>query len=905
MPVEPGVELCNGCRTGRVSGALGAERRPPPPPEPERAIIELYPPFVGHRAALDRLQQRFDTTVRARTLSFAVVTGGAGMGKSRIVDEVTALWAAQTGRTLHGVCGVVAAGPYAPFARMFAQRFALDQEDTSEGRRRRIKESVAAAIPGGRGTEVAHLLGELIGEPFPDSPVVAPLADQPTQLEARMFIATRRLLLADAAAAPLCLVLDEIERASPETVNLLHYLAAGLSGPVLILAAGRPCLFDSHPNFGQGDFLKERIDLGPLQPEESAELLAAVMKPTGPAPAELMLHARQSLEATPRAVIELVRFIIETRIAQPTQMGWKIDRQALRARPLPASHDEILAARLRSLPAGERDLLEKAAACGEAFWLDALVATVRSATLGQDPDGPSLGEIAAAGDRTRDALLGTMDKLVQRGLIAPAPRSSIPGETEYRFAYAPLWDLVHDGIAAESRRRYHRLVAQWLELRPEGRGEGAEEDVGHHLELAGLGDAAAHRYRQAGDAARALYHNDKALRLYAQALQCLSETDVATRIHLWHDAGSLHALKGEYEAAFAAFERMMRLSWIVSSRSKGAAAFSKMGRVLKMKGDLRLALDYLEKGLDLFTQARDRRGMASALDDIGQTLWLLGQLDDAEGRAAAALAERRQLGDERSVAVSLHNLGNILRDRGQLAAAQERLLEALQIHRALADRAGVANSQRSLGRLCFARGDLDGARALWQEALETAEQIGALPLQARLLSHLGRTALERGNLSEARRLLDEALSLGRDLDDLLVLCTTTRNLGFLEMRSGNLQIAKTLCRTALDLAERTGHRDHIGRALLALGEAHSQTLVGGKDEGEGAAAEAFFSRGVDVFRSLGARTELGRGLLRHGRFRVESGDASGGRALLEEARDIFAALGIAAESSAAQMVAEL
>src|SRR5260370_793508 len=81
-----------------------------------------------------------------------------------------------------------------------------------------------------------------------------PLAETPTQLEARPFIAVRRFLAADSAKRPLVMVLDDIQRASPETVNLVHYLAAGLaSSPVAILVVGRPSLFEAHPSFGEGD----------------------------------------------------------------------------------------------------------------------------------------------------------------------------------------------------------------------------------------------------------------------------------------------------------------------------------------------------------------------------------------------------------------------------------------------------------------------------------------------------------------------------------------------------------------------------------------------------------------------------------------------------------------------------
>src|SRR5262249_26639070 len=205
----------------------------------------------------------------------------------------------------------------------------------------------------------------------------------------------------------------------------------------------------------------------------------------------------------------------------------------------------------------------------------------------------------------------TLQKLVENDWLVDS-ESSIPGEREYRFAYPQLWEAVRVGLADETRRRYHKLLAGWLELRPEARGEDAQEEIGRHLEAAGAADAAAASYRRSADAARARYFNDKAIRLYGRALACLGRGNLAARIHLWHDLGSVYELKGDFEAALGAFERMLRLTWVVSSRTKAAVAFNKMGRVWRRKGDLKLALEYLERGQELFEQAGDARGVAAS-----------------------------------------------------------------------------------------------------------------------------------------------------------------------------------------------------------------------------------------------------------------------------------------------------
>jgi tetratricopeptide (TPR) repeat protein len=916
-PIPDGIDLCINCRTERVPAALGAElleeaelleAEPDEPDGPPG--FPIAPRFVGRRATVERMEQIVANAQHKSELAFVALTGPPGVGKSRLARELGNLLAARHGdtRVYTSRCGGPGAPPYAAFQRLLGERIGIPEGEVPHVARGRITAAVAELLPSSRATEVAHLIGQLLDYPFTDSAVIEPLAETPTQLEARTFIAVRRFLAADAARRPMVMVLDEIDRATPETVNLIHYLAAGLaSSPVVLLVVGRPSLFEAHPTFGEGDVTLERIELGPLSEVESTELMRELWRPAGPLPRAVEAHARDKLGGTPRSLVELTRYLLEVGVIHDASgVGqWTFDPARLDETPLPDSLEEILSARLRVMEAGERDLLEKAAACGEAFWLDAVVALVRAAALERgDPDGPTLGEIAVAGDRTRSEVAATLTVLERRGLVTEQPHSTIPGEREYRFSYPPWWDVVYDGLDESARRRYHRLIAQWLELRPEGRGEEAQEEIGRHLERAGDGDGAALRYRRAADAARARFFNDKAVRLYAAAIGCLGPVDLASRIHLWHDLGSVFQLKGENDNALGAFERMLRLAWVVASRTKAAVAFNKMGRIHRQKGDLPIALEYLERGLELFQQAGDVRGIAGSLDDIGQVLWLLSRYDEALDRSAAALETRRRLGDKRSIATSLVNIGHIERHRGLFDEAEACYREALELRTALGDRAGTAYCSGGLGMIAFQRGDVDSARREWEGALEVAEAIGALPLQARLLNHLGEAARVLGHRGEARNRFDAAEQLARDVDDKRVLSEALRNLGLLDLVGGDAARALERCGQAFEIAEAAGIRVDVGRALLALGEVHAATLF--DDTGRGAQqAEDFFQRGVALFREIGNEAELALGLERFGKYRVERGEIQDGKQLLTEAQEIFTRLGMRAGDAVKRVIGEL
>jgi tetratricopeptide (TPR) repeat protein len=884
--------------------------------------------FVGRRAPLERLRALAATCVSAPEATFVTLTGAAGIGKTRLAQEFgRVVRAAHAGaRVLAATCGGSGdARPYAGFARVLATRFGIDDADSAAQAQHKILGVCAEVLGEPASIEVTHLVAQMVGVAFAGSAVVGPLAETPAQLEGRMFIAVRRFLAADARTAPIFLVLDEVERAAPETVNLIHYLAAGLGAhPVLLLCVARPQVFDVHPAFGEGDFDAQRIELGPLPHGEATTLLGALLAPAGEAPAELAQKVRTGLGGSPRAMVDLVRLLVDAEVIEPVLAaaeptvrttlsetavptpplstptpGFRFEPAALRAflGAMPLSHDEILSERLRLLPAGERDLLDRAAVCGERFWLDAVVALVRAAALETaGPDGPTLTEIAGAGDRTRQAAAASLARLERAGWVQESSHPQIPGEREWRFAYQPLQEIIYGGVAERPRRSYHRLLAQWLELRPHGRDEEAQEEVGRHLEQAGDGEAAATRYRRAADAARTRYFNDQAIRLYAQALECLGREDLASRIHLWHDLGSVYALRGDSDAALGAFERMLRLAWVAASRVKGAVALNKMGRVWRDKGDLQLALEYLERGRELFEQAGDRRGVAASQDDLGQALWMLGRYDAALDQSAAALEERRRLGDRRSVAASLSNIGMIEKDRGLFEEADSCHREALAIRREIGDRAGETKSRQNLGILAAERGDLASARREWEQALKISNDIGSLPMAARLLNNLGEAAVAAGNVPEARRSLEEALAIARELGEKRLLTDALRNLGLCELLAGRPKLARALCQEALELARAAQLRDFEGRALLALGEVCAATLFDDATAGAACPAEAeaeeYFSRGIELYRQLGNEAELARGLERLGRYRVERGEVEAAKPPLAEARAIFERLGV-------------
>ncbi|MBW2732190.1 MAG: tetratricopeptide repeat protein [Deltaproteobacteria bacterium] len=882
-------------------------RASPQSPAGHDLLPELRGQFIGRTELLAQLKECFLQVRRNGELCFLTLLGEPGVGKSRVTREFARAvrGAIPDARVLSGAAAPTARRSYEAVARALSERFGISREETPEEIRHKIQQAVAEALPESSHVDVPPLIAHLMQIPFPDSPVLESLA-QAGQLELRAYIALRRFIMRDTERGPLLLCFDGMENATNETVNLIHYLADGLKGrPVMVLSTARDDIFRRHTNWGQGDFATRRLDVAPM-PNLEAEALLVDLFHDALIPDEMLEVAREHLGGIPRSIHELTRFSLETGILVPRGSTWFVDKERLKEVSLPRTHVDILRARLHSLPPTEQGLLQQAAVVGEVFWLDAVVALHRSASItSNDPDGPTLEQIAAVGESMRAKVAEGIKALCERGLITECSDSTIAGEREFRFAPPPTFELTHEMLDDSVRHRFHQLAAQWLEARPEGRDEVRQEQVGHHFERAGDLRSAATRFRRAADAARSRYFVHKAIRLYRRALTCLGDFDLITRLHLWHDLGSVLQHKGDFDGALDAYERMVRLGWVVASRPKAAVAFNKMGRVWRQKGNLNLAAEYLQRGLDMFRQANDERGVATSLDDLGQIHWLLGHYDEALDHSANALEMRRQMGNQRSIALSLSNIGNIEKDRGLFNEAESCYREALRLRQAVGDAHGYVISLNNLAALDCERGNLDHAQESWKNALAEAERIGAVPLQMVILNNLGELSTRNNKPAEARQRLQRAMSLATEIDDPRTYIDVLRNLALVELQEGNSEKAQKYGEQCIRLARDARLPEMVGKAHLALAEVHAQTLFDASASHEQSTARDYFRKAIGVFRQMGNEGELAKALRLFGEYLIEQASTQQGIKTLREAQGLFSKLGMREAKTLDRVLADL
>jgi class 3 adenylate cyclase/tetratricopeptide (TPR) repeat protein len=666
------------------------------------------PGLVGREPELGLLTSTFHRAVREGTPQLVTLVGDPGIGKSRLVRELSQytdalpdllVW--RRGRCLPYGEGVT----FAALGEIVKAQTGILETDSADVKARRLADGVDAIVDEAESAFVAQRLAPLVG-------LEAPAGITP----AESFAAWRRFVSALTHSGPAVVVFEDLHWADDGLLDFVDELVVEGEGPLLIVCTTRPELLERRPAWSGGLRNAVTISLSPLTDTETAQLFGDLL---GQAvfPADVQQRLLSLAGGNPLYAEEYVGMLVDQGALHRDSGAWALD--AASNLPLPDSVQGIISSRLDALTLAEKLVLQDASVLGQVFWV---------------------GVLAAISGHPRDHVEAQLRQLEERELVRASRSTSVAGEPEWSFRHVLVRDVAYAQMPRRLRADRHQRAAEWIESLTQGRDDDRAEMLAHHwlaaLDLAAAlgGDAAA----TLRDPARVALHRaaERAFRLHAlaPAYQYASRT-----LELWPDELDpvrrwLTVLLRE-EARFLAHEdefyrgdgperlrEASRALLRLDATAEAARVETLLGQVEWYRAERTAAFHHLQAAVDLLAPEPPSEQKASAYAELARLQMLSHQHEKAVayGRLALQMAQDLDLLETAAnVLVTIGTARYLAGDPGGIADQEE----AVELSRAHGLRA-LHRAANNLAATLQEEGELRRSYALIEESERVGRGVG-------------------------------------------------------------------------------------------------------------------------------------------------------------------------------------
>ncbi len=750
-----------------------------------------------------------------------LLSGEAGIGKSRLVAETKAYAAARSFLLLQGNCFQAdISSPYAPLLDL-------------------LRSSAAAQLAAAGASNLApfarelhQFVPDLVALP-PNLVVLASL--DPEQEKRRLFTALAQFFTDQVTTQPLLFILEDIHWSDETSLEFLLYLArrcagGGMEVPQISRPQAVPLQFlltyrsdEVRPSLrhflAQLDRqrLAQEIALSRFTRSDVDAMLRAIFALPHSARLELPDPIYTLTEGNPFFIEEILTSLIAAGDLFYTDGRW--ERKPLGELRIPRSVQDAVQQRTDRLSESARRVLILAAVTGRRF------------------------DFALLQQLTHDdesQLLSLMKELMAAQLVVEESAE------QFAFRHALTRQAMYAQLLVRERKTLHRTIAETMEHLYSSTLEAHLADLAYHFYEAGLWEKALEYAQWAGERAQRLYASRAAIEQFTQALDAAQHLALAPQPTLYHARGQAYETLGNFEQArhdyeqalesarnihdgMAEWQSMLDLGFLWAGRDyrQTGVYFRRAIELARALADPKLlahslnrlgnwyanveqpleALHYHQEALTIFQEVHDQHGVAETLDLLGMANFIGGDLVQSAAYCRQVIELFREMDNRQGLVSSLATLlccGDIYAAATQVAAAtsltevRQEGERALKLAREIGQRSGEAFTCGCMAECLGSYGEYGHALELAQDGLHIAEEIEHR--QWMTLGHwaLGMLYLDLLALPMARRHLEQALALAQEIGSSLWIRYSSAFLASVYIGLNDLAQAESLLTTALD-----------------------------------------------------------------------------------------------------------
>jgi class 3 adenylate cyclase len=689
--------------------------------------------FVGRHEELGALLGALEH-VRDGGREVFTIVGDAGAGKTRLLAELQE----RAGADVQWLEGRAYAHgsriPYAPIIDLISNVAEITEDDAPPEVRRKLTETISAAVPEQRETVLAPLLRLYAIENADEA------ATDRESFHTRLLDAILRLIEAVTVQAPTVFCLQDLHWADPSTMSLLTQLVERATTPSLFVGNTRPGV--------PGDLGGRTIQLSELSERQTRQLVGSLLDDAEPAQSLVSLIVARA-EGNPFFIEEIVNSFIESGVLVQQDGIWRTT-PALHSAVVPSTIRGVIAARIDRLDDERKRVLREAAVVGREFLFRII------------------NEVSGSGVELEPCL----EVLERADLIR---EKSTDPDLEYFFKHALTQEVAYDGLVKKERQELHARVARAIEAQLHHREGELVEVLAHHWLRAGVTDQAVRYLRLAGKKAIERYALDEANHHFSDAYGLLIDrerTPAESRMlaETLIDWVLVHYYLGDLQSGGRLLERHLAEIEATGDPELVGMALAWRGNAEWIGGRLKTGLSFIDRAIEIGEREDNAVVLAHA---ISWKIWI--NFLAARPGDSLLLAERLtvlipRLEDARYVIIkSTSGLGFCCAALGMIVEARRHADDLF----ALADRTGstraLAMAHGIRAALANIAGDWTTGTAEGRRGVDAAtDPVYKATVMAALqynLAGVGDATGLRAALEESRAYMSEALGIMWEVSD--------------------------------------------------------------------------------------------------------------------------------------------
>ena len=489
-------------------------------------------PFVGRERELELLLDGFERAKAGRGQAFSIMAE-AGVGKSRLLYEFRKAVASEDVTFLEGKCLSYSRGvAYHPVIDILKANFDIQEGDGDSEIREKVKRGLKIL-----GADEASTLPYLLELLSVKDSGIDKIPMSPEERKDRIIEALKQIVLKGSEIRPLILAYEDLHWMDKSSEDVLKYLLESIPGARVLL------IFTYRPEFVHTWGAKSyhsQVNLNRLSNRESLMMVSHLLG-TEEIDRNLEELILEKTEGVPFFIEEFIKSLKDLKIIEREDNRYRIAKD-IKEVTIPATIQDVIMARVDSLPEEVKGLLQTVSVVGREFSYDLI---------------KRVTDLAEQELLSHLSVLKDSELLYERGIY---PQST------YIFKHALTQEVAYNSLLLKRRKEIHEEIGKAIEALYPDRLEEHYELLAYHYGRSANTDKAVEYLDLANQKAAKLNAMEEAKTYFDEAMELLdtlpeTEENRQRRISLLVNQGIVFLLlfrSPEYYDLLTRYEPMAR-----------------------------------------------------------------------------------------------------------------------------------------------------------------------------------------------------------------------------------------------------------------------------------------------------------------------------------------------------------